>query len=154
MSIFDNLIGSFVYWITERNARGKSYADFQRALEKTGQTVHSRFIASSDTLGHREQGQHIVGIERWSQSRLKVALGDPYEEDEYDGYRPGSDMDIEELAEAFADTRAESIRLAKMLETTGVPLSQTINHNQLGEFTIGAWLSYIISHAGRESRLL
>ena len=154
MSLIDNIVGSIVHTKTERNARDKSYADFQRALEKTGQTVHGRFISSRDTPGHREKGQHIVGIERWSQSRLRVALGEPFQQDEYNGYRPGGDMDIEELAQAFADTRAETGRLARELEAAGVPLSQTVNHNQMGEFTIGAWFSYIITHAGRESRLL
>ena len=154
MSVFDNLIGSLVYWMTERNARNKSYADSQHALEKTGQTVYGRFTASSDTPGHREKGRHIVGIERWSQSRLRVALGDPFKQDEYDGYQPSDELDIEELTQSFAETRAETVRLAKALEAADVPLSKTINHNQMGDFTVGAWFSYIIAHAGRESRLL
>ena len=154
MSLFDNILGSIVHTMTERSARGKSYADFQRALEKTGQTVHGRFTASSDTSGHRERGKHIVGIERWSQSRLRVALGEPFQRDEYDSHRPSGDLDMPALAQIFADTRAETGRLARELEAAGVPLNQTINHNQMGEFTIGAWLSYIITHAGRESRLL
>ena len=75
MSLFDNIVGSIVHTMTERSARGKSYADFLRGLDKTGQTVHGRFMVSSDTPGNRQKGQHIVGIERWSQSRLRVALG-------------------------------------------------------------------------------
>jgi hypothetical protein len=154
MSLFDSILGSIVHTMTERGARGKTYADFQRAFEKTGQAVHGRFTTSRDTPGHREKGQHIVGIERWSQSRLRVALGEAYKQDEYDGYRPGGDLDMGELAQAFADARAESSRLAQALEAAAVPLSQKINHNQMGEFTIGAWFNYIILHASRESRML
>ena len=60
-----SLFGSFIRSVTERNARGESYADFQRALTMTGETVP---------------------------------------------------------------------------------------HNQVGDLTIGGWLSYMITHAGRESR--
>ena len=40
-----SIIGTLLSKITERNARGKSYADFSRALTKTGETVHGRFAA-------------------------------------------------------------------------------------------------------------
>ena len=149
-----SLLGTLIRSITERNARGKSYTDFQRALVKTGETVHGRFQDAADTAGHRQAGRHIVGIERWSQSRLRAALGEAYLRDEYDSYQPGEELDMSSLAQAFAETRQGTERILTELEAAGVPLSKTVPHNQLGEMTIGGWLSYIIAHAGRESKRL
>ncbi len=149
-----SIIGRIVRSISERNARGKSYADFQRALTKTGDTIHGRFETASDTPGHRGAGRHIIGIENWAQSRLRVALGNPYQQDEYDGYQPAEDLDMPALSNAFADARADTVMIAQLLEKAAVPLSQTVPHNDMGDLTIGGWLSYIIAHAGRESRRL
>jgi hypothetical protein len=149
-----SFIGKLVRNISERNARGKSYADLQRALLKTGETVRGRFAMSGDTPAHREAGQHIIGIESWGQSRLRVGLGEPLLNDEYDGYRPDAGMDLPALTQSFAETRTETVEIAKELESAGVSLSETVPHNQLGDLTIGGWLSYLIAHAGRESRRL
>lgn len=149
-----SLIGTVLRALTERQARGKSYTDFQRALEKTGTTVLERFHASTDTPAHRQAGRHITGIEAWSQSRLRVALGAALQMDEYDGYAPDETHNMAALADTFARVRAGTVQLAIELESAGVPLTRTVPHNDLGDLSIAGWLSYIIAHAGRESRRL
>lgn len=149
-----SVVGSILRALTERQARGKSYADFQRALQSTGTTVHERFRASADSPAHRQAGRHIIGIEAWSQSRLRVALGAPLQMDEYDGYAPPETQELAALAETFAGTRAATAQLVSELEAASVPLTRKVPHNDLGELSVAGWLSYIIAHAGRESRRL
>jgi hypothetical protein len=149
-----SLLGFILRKVTESNARGKSYADFVRTLESTGETVHGRFLASADTPAHRETAVHISGIEAWAASRLRVPLGAPLQREEYDRYRPSTALDLPALAASFRQTRAATIEIARALEAAGVPLSRTVPHNDMGDITLGAWLSYLISHAGRESRRL
>ena len=149
-----SLIGTILRTVTERNARDKSYADFERALNSTGATVIGRFTASADTPAHRQAGRHITGIEAWSQSRLRVPLGAALQMDEYDDYAPDENLDMAALVSVYRQTREETAALTRELEAAGVALTQTVPHNDLGDLTVAGWLSYIISHAGRESRRL
>jgi len=43
----------------------------------------------------------VIGIERWGQRRLRMLLGEPPVSDEYDSYRPGEDLSMPALRDAF-----------------------------------------------------
>ena len=146
------LTATIIRTFVERTARGKTYADLRRTLVWTGETIHGRYQTTSDTPSHRETASHIIGIEAWSQSRLRVPLGEPLLPGEYDTYRPAPGLDLPALAAAFHDTRAATVELTHQLESAAVPLDLIVPHNSLGDLTVGGWLSYIITHAGREAR--
>lgn len=150
MSIFGSVSRVFTEWLGRR----RPLAAWVEKLEESGQTVHGRMESTSNSENHRKAARHIIGIERWSQSRLRVALGDPLTLDEYDGYRPDAQLDMAALARAFADTRQESVQLAQQLAEAGISPLQTVRHNELGELTISGWLAYIENHAWRESFVL
>lgn len=148
------LFGSLLRRYTEWSARKYTLAEFADQLEESGQKVHGRFQSAANSERPRQAARHIIGIERWSQRRLRVALGEPLRLDEYDAYRPDANLDIVALAQTFAETRQETLTLARQLAAANPPPSQTIPHNELGDLTIKGWLAYIKNHATRESLLL
>lgn len=134
----------------ERSAKGKSYAELAQELERDRPLVAERFRGAADSPRNREAACHIIGIERWGQRRLRTLLGEPLVMDEYDGYRPDTSRTMAELAEDFEQTRQESLTLLQTLQAQGVPLTQTVAHNESGPMSVGAWLAYLRSHASRE----
>jgi hypothetical protein len=94
---------------------------------------------------------HVVGIERWGQRRLQVALGEPLLMDEYDNYRPARDLDWQGLQAEFQATRRETIALAQRLEQAGAEATR-VNHNSFGDLSVRGWLYYLGRHADLESR--
>jgi len=147
------LIGSLLRFITERGARGHSYQSLGQRLATSGEEVADRTERMADTPKNRAQANHIIGIERWGQRRLRVALGEPLLHDEYDGYRVQGDT-VAALREAFRSTRAETLALVQQLEAAGLPPATTVPHNDMGETTLRGWLYYLTVHASRESRRL
>ena len=97
---------------------------------------------------------HIIGIERWGNSRLKVALGEPLMMDEYNNYRPAREATWHELKEELGKTRAQTVQLLGELESSNVDVSKTIAHNQHGDLSIKGWVRYINMHADFESKRL
>jgi hypothetical protein len=95
--------------------------------------------------------RHITGIERWSQNRLRCFLGTAYARDEYDSYQPGPALDLSGQIAAFQETRQETLALARQLQEAGVPDTATVAHNDFGPLTARGWLSYMTTHASRES---
>jgi hypothetical protein len=104
---------------------------------------------AADTARDRDLAGHVIGIERWSQRRLRPALGEPVVHDEYDGYRPDPALGMTALAEAFAQTRDETLDLAR--RAADLPPSVRAAHNDPGQLSVGGWLFCIDSHAQRES---
>ncbi|RIK35402.1 MAG: hypothetical protein DCC57_23390 [Chloroflexi bacterium] len=141
------------YWM-EWRAKGKSYAELARSLQAEGEVVTRRFQNGRDRAANRRTASHIVGIERWGQRRLRTLLGEPLVMDEYDGYRPGPDCTLRELACEFPHTRKETLALLRSLEDRNIPLTQTVPHNESGPMSVGAWFVYFQNHAGRESRFV
>ncbi len=129
---------------------GRSSEAFAAALERSGRDITARFAGAKDTPGNREAVNHITGIERWGQRRLRAALGEPPVMDSYRGYRLPEESDIKTLAQAFADTRRETVALALELGRADPNLLQKVRHNDLGELSVGGWLAYLEAHAGRE----
>jgi hypothetical protein len=139
------LVGKF----TERRAAGQTARQLIEGLETSGERVAKRMARATDTAGHREAAAHIIGIERWSARRLRTALGDTVATDEYDGYRPRTDLSVSAMAELFAGEREQTIALAE--QAANLPESVTVRHKDLGELSVKGWLVYIENHASRES---
>ena len=95
---------------------------------------------------------HIVGIELWGQSRLRVGLGEPFKEEEYDNYRPSRSRSWEQLKAEFRMARKKSIALAEALDDNQADQFMQVKHNQYGMITLGAWLRYLDMHANLESK--
>lgn len=142
----------FAGMMFERPARKHDYADFARVLQEKGEAVESRIVDGDGGEKHHRVVTHIIGIEKWAQSRLRVALGEPYKQEEYDVYRPAKDKAWDELLPLFRSTRADSVALAERLAAKNVSKKVKVQHNQFGDFSVGAWLQYIAGHADFESK--
>lgn len=140
--------------LLENPSKNKTYEQLIGALEAGQAEVAARAAGKADTPQNRNQFGHIIGIEKWSQRRLKTLQGEPAVQDEYDGYRPDASLNMDALRSEFAQTRQESIAIAKALQAAGVPKTATAQHNDAGDISVGAWLTYITDHANRESRRL
>jgi hypothetical protein len=145
-----SLIGFVLRTITERQAAERSTADLVAGLENSAGKIAGRLATAADTPNNREVAAHVIGIERWGGRRLRVALGEPVVDDEYDVYRPSPDTPMGEMAGLFAQTRAETVALAH--RAAALPESVTAPHNDMGDISIGAWLVYLRGHAERETQ--
>ncbi|MDB5044048.1 MAG: DNA-binding protein [Deinococcus sp.] len=141
--------------LLERPARNASYAGLGQALERGGMFLTGRAGRATDTPGNREVLAHIIGIERWGQNRLRVALGQrPMEQDDYSPYRPPADASLSELQDLLSQTRARSVDLARQLHAAAPNDDLKIEHNDFGPLTAKGWLQYLTQHADLESRKL
>lgn len=150
MSLIQRLIGAGLRPHVRRKARGRSLAELIRSLEEFGASLDERIAGAVDTPGNREAVNHWIGIERWSQRRLRVAQGEPPLLDRYHGYREPEGATLAELRRAMRATREDTIALARELERDGFDRQLTIRHNDLGELTVLEWLAYIDDHTRRE----
>lgn len=146
MSIRGNLQRALI----ERTAARHTPGELLERLDRTGAAITERLAAAPDTPANREAAVHVIGIERWGQRRLRIALGEPPVRDEYDAYRPGEDQDMAALAALFAETRQQTLALATL--AVRLPESVTAPHNELGDLTVPGWLIYLEGHAERETR--
>lgn len=138
--------------MAERAAHGKGLDRLAADLEASGATMDARLARAGDTPANRDAIAHWVGIERWSQRRLRVALGEPFLEDGHRPYRPDEASGVAALRRAFAETRAETLALVGRLRAAGVDPSVTVRHNDLGDMTVAGWLAYLVQHPEQESR--
>jgi hypothetical protein len=144
------LIGKlFVEW----PVRKKTIDDLIDDLTTTAQTEQARLDATADTSRNREIIRHIIGMERWGQRRLQVALGQPFVRDESDQYYPNGDADLPALRQIFQETRDQTIALARQLKERGAG-DVLVPHNEYGEFSIRGWLYYLNGHVTKESKTL
>lgn len=137
--------------IIERPAKNKSLEQWGEELAKTAKEIETRAAAAQNAAGASQTLRHITGIERWSQNRLRVFLGESYTRDEYDNYQPGAALDLAGQIAAFQETRSETVALARQLQTAGPAAPATVEHNDFGPLSARGWLAYINSHASRES---
>jgi hypothetical protein len=152
MRFVQRMIGAFRRPLAERDARGKGIAQLAAELEASADVMDERLSSARDTNENRDAIAHLVGIERWGQRRLRVALGEPLLDDGHHPYRPDEAEGVEALRRAFAATRAETVVLARGLAEAGVDPSTTVRHNDLGDLTVGGWLAYLLQHPEQESR--
>ncbi|MBE2238439.1 MAG: hypothetical protein IAE81_11645 [Caldilineaceae bacterium] len=136
----------------ERPARAKSLGAWKAVLEADGVAVDQRAAAAQDPLQASKVLRHISGIERWGQRRLKIFLGEPPIHDEYNDYRPGADLTLDEQRAFFRQTRAETVALAVRLQAAGIGDDARSPHNDFGPLSVRGWLRYLDSHANIESK--
>lgn len=141
--------------VLEAPAGRSSYTDLGQGLERGGLTLAGRAGRAADTPANRELLSHIIGIERWGQSRLRVALGErTFERDTYQGYRPAEGTSLQDLRNLLSQTRSGTVDLARKLHARPPQDDATVEHNSLGPLTAKAWLRYLTQHADIESRRL
>ena len=151
MSFVGRIIGGLLRPVLERQVRGRLVQELTSSLERSGKKVAERLGRAPDTPHNREVVSHIVGIERWGQRRLRVALGEPPVSDSYRGYRLPEVSDLGALQSAFEDTRQDTIALARALDMAKIHPTTKLRHNDLGELNVKGWLAYLEGHARRES---
>ncbi len=150
MSTLQKLIGAGLRPLIRRKARGTSLEKLAEQLATSRDALMPRIRQARDTAGNREALNHFVGIERWSLSRLRVAQGEPFEQDVYRGYRLPDSATLEELQDAFDEVRERSIALAREMARAGIDPELKIRHNDLGELNVVEWFTYIDNHSRRE----
>jgi hypothetical protein len=152
MRFLQRLIGLVRRPMAERGARGKGLERLAAELEASAASMDARMASAADTPGNRDAIAHWVGIERWGQRRLRVALGEPFVEEGHRPYRPDEAAGVAALRRAFAETRAETVALARRLIEAGVDPAIVVRHNDLGDLTVAGWLAYLLQHPEQESR--
>jgi hypothetical protein len=136
--------------IIELPARAAGLDRLITRLEKNGQALEKRFLKTNDRPANQQILTHMIGIERWGQRRLRVALGEALVPEEYDHYRP-EQQDWRKLQETFLSVRQETVSLGKSLRMAGVDPNTSIHHNQFGEISLLGWFYYLNLHASIES---
>lgn len=154
MSLYENLRDVIVRLVVERPAKQRSTADWSEKLAASGAELKTRIAAGADTPANCRQLRHIIGLERWGQRRMRVALGEPFINDEMDEYQPPVDLSLPELIDVFLNTRDETVRLARRCAADPRAEAALVRHNQLGPLSIRGWLRYLDLHATLEARRL
>lgn len=139
-----HLVGKF---LLERPGHKRTLAELTEELETSGRTAMERLATAADNPKNRQNLRHVIGIERWGQRRLKVALGEPFVMDKSDAYFPAADIGWDELRETFRTTREETVALARELQQAGVDPDLKVRHNQWGALSVQGWLYYLNFHA-------
>lgn len=152
MALRDKIVGFIAKNLVEGPAQKQSLAELAAGMERSSRTVEERVSGKQDSEWNRNTLRHIIGIERWGQKRLRVALGEPLVVDEYDGYQPAPGTPLATLREEFQSTRQATLALIREMEQAGVKPTARVYHNDLGEISPHGWLRYLDSHATRETR--
>jgi hypothetical protein len=152
MSLLQRLIGLVRRPMAVWHARSRSIEQLATELEDSGRVLDARLAGLPDTHAHRAVLAHWIGIERWGQRRLRVALGEPFLDDVHHPYKPDEAEGVEQLRRTFAATRSETVELARGLCEAGVDPGTTVRHNDLGDLSVVSWLAYLLQHPEQESR--
>jgi len=149
-----NIGSRILYMSVQFQIRNKSLDQLTARAEESSKTILTRLANKTDTPQNRKKLRHIIGIERWGQSRLKTLLGEPDLQDEYDGYQPAESLDFKALRNAFKQTRTETVNLVRKLQKKGVAATGKARHNGMGDVSVPIWVGYLNQHANFESRLI
>jgi hypothetical protein len=152
MGLKDAIMGAAAGVFIEQPGRGKSLAEWKQALATSGAAIDARAATAKDPVQASKLLRHISGIERWGQCRLRILLGEPTVADEYDGYRPASDLSLDEQRTFFRETRATTLVLVDQLQAAGISDDASAPHNDFGPLTVRGWLRYLDMHATLESK--
>ena len=147
-----NVVRFLVSALVERPARRAGAERLAERLEASLTPLAARYAAAADETKAGETLRHVIGIERWGQRRLRVALGDAaYERDEHHGYKPPDERPLGALVDELRATRAETVALGRRLAAEGRS-GVAVEHNGIGPLTAAGWLRYLQLHADLESR--
>lgn len=147
------ILGTVLRWAAQWRARGQTVETMRRRMATTGANCAETIRSGSPSARSLEQARHVTGMERWAQARLRVLVGGPALNDEYDAYRPDELTTMPALADAFAATRADTLALVDEIKAAGLA-DKTVPHNELGALTVPQWLVYLDDHANRELMLV
>lgn len=139
-------------FLLERPGQKWTMSAWGEKLTVSGEDLGKKLDKSADSQRNRQVLNHIIGIEKWGQSRLRVGLGEPLKDEEYDTYRPSKSQSWEQLKTEFRITRRKTVALAEELDNKQVNQLATVKHNQYGELSLGAWLRYLHMHANLEAK--
>jgi hypothetical protein len=138
--------------VFERPIKKLSLSELAAQLDQSGKQITDRLNICADVPANRRQLCHLIGIERWGQRRVRVAIGEPFLTEEYDHYRPSQESSWEELKAEWDLTRKASHALVQVLSEANVPADTKIEHNQYGPLSVKAWLRYLDDHASSTGR--
>ncbi|GAB4118396.1 MAG: hypothetical protein Fur005_29550 [Roseiflexaceae bacterium] len=138
--------------LIENLAKGTTAEQLSQRLQSEGATLTEQFGKAADTIANRKQIGHIIGIERWGQSRIRTLLGSPLRIDEYDSYRPDAAADMAIIRAEWAHTRAATLELIDQLSSAGIDFGTTVEHNDFGPMSVRGWLTYLNTHATLEAK--
>jgi hypothetical protein len=138
----------------EKPGQKLNYDTHIAKLRESGDSLVAQFRTARDDQHNRALLRHIIGIEHWSQVRLREFLGAAPFREEYDKYQPSVQHTVSELAEIMHQTRQQSCTIVQQLADAGIDLQQHVTHNQFGPLSASGWLVYIRSHATIESKKL
>jgi len=143
----------FIKLMFERPAKTKTYQQYKHQFEQSTATILELIGKADDTEKSRWELTHVIGMECWMQSRMKVGLGEPFIQEEYDGYRPSQDTSWQDLRQMFVETRQTSCDICVACAEKNVDGSQKVAHNQFGDLSVRGWMEYALfhskGHAGR-----
>lgn len=146
------MLNPMTYLFLEFPVRTKSLSDLIDIVETAGAQITERLNSIDDSDDNRKYLSHVIGIERWAERRLRVALGEPFIEEEYNGHRPSRETSWDDLRTQFAETRAATVATIQQLVSQNVDKSVRVKHNQFGEVSVRGWLRYIFFHGNFESK--
>ena len=153
MGLRDTLTGAVSGLLLEQPLKNKDMAEIAQELDLAGSRLIRTFTDAKDNPDNRRLLSHIVGMERWGQSRLRVALGEPLTLDEYDDYRPPRESTWSALQDAFSETRQLTVAVVRQLGQANVA-DVKVPHNQFGPLSVRSWLRYLDLHANLEAKKL
>ncbi|MFO8151501.1 MAG: hypothetical protein R6T93_14570 [Trueperaceae bacterium] len=145
------LLRFLVTVFVERPAHRAGAERLSERLEASMARLGARYAAAADEAKAAETLRHVIGIERWGQRRLKVALGEAaYERDEHHGYKPPDDLPLDALVDELRVTRAETVALGRRVAAEGRS-GVAVEHNGIGPLSAAGWLRYLRQHGDLES---
>lgn len=136
----------------ERLGRRHSASELADRLAANGRGLAQRFASIDDGPDVREVLRHVIGIERWGQRRLRVALGEAFDPGGHQPFRPADDAHLDRLRVLFATTRSDTVTLARQLADRELEPDLQIAHDDLGDLSVNGWLAYLDGHAQLEVR--
>ena len=138
--------------VLERPVRNLSLPDLAAQLEETGKQISGHLDRYADSPANRRKLCHMIGVERWGQRRLRVALGEPFLPEEYNHYRPDDQRPWIELKTEWETTRRATLAIVNDLIQAKLAFTIKIPHNQFGPLSPNGWLRYLDVHASGESK--
>jgi hypothetical protein len=121
-----------------------SFSVHASKLRDNGAKLEAYFERAGDTPTSRRILRHIVAIERWGLSRLRMLLGEkPLQIDSSQDYYSPETIAWSVLLTDFKDVRHELVALIPFFEST----TNKVAHNMMGDLSPRAWLKYLDLHA-------
>jgi hypothetical protein len=154
MGLMDTLMHFGGKLFIEMPASRRTLDELRADLEKGQSVIVEQAQKAGDSEYHRKVLNHIIGIERWGQARLRVFLGDPFKPEEYDGYRPPRETSWADLQTQFTETRQATLALLGQIGQAQINPAMRSVHNMFGPLTPRGWLFYLYFHSTAESKRL